>query len=248
MPTLPEIVFHSLGDIQKAWGVSFSDIKQWLIHEHLRAHVWLPMVSVYEIREETLSSKVVLSKKLRHWEGYTQLDPHYYWKLFKSNKVYLREFFCYHGDARLLLTEATESIRIDLSDLVILNEERRRFEAEHHLNPESICDLQKRDCRRKFSPKTQSTTFCPEFRKVKYLGQDYNFGDIQAKVVRQLYEAALTGYPWQNGKQLLADAGSQSFTIANIFKTQPLWRRLIISDKRGFYRLEEDFILSLTPK
>ncbi len=245
MPALPERVFYSLNDIQNAWQVRFSDLKQWLIHDQLKAHTWLPMMSVYELKEEPLGSQVFLRKQLRHWEGYTPLDPHHYRRLFKTEKVYLREFSGVTGNARLLLTETQDSIAIDLDDLVILNEERKRFEKQHQIHPATPCQDQIKGSSVKSEAKTQSTRFDPDFRKVTYRGHDYSFGEIQAEVVRLLYEASLEGNPWQNGKRLLANAGSQSFTIANIFKSKTHWRKLILSDGRGFYRLEEDFLSSL---
>ncbi|MBB5354041.1 hypothetical protein HNR46_004313 [Haloferula luteola] len=57
--------------------------------------------------------------------------------------------------------------------------------------------------------------------------------------MRLLFQAAKDGKPWLNGKQLLHDGGSQSYTLSNLFKRKPVWRKLIHSDGRGYYRMQE---------
>jgi hypothetical protein len=83
------------------------------------------------------------------------------------------------------------------------------------------------------------------FRHITFQGIEFRFGEIQASIVKQLYEAAKTGTPWQSGKRLLQVAGSESFNLANIFVRQPSWRSLIISDRKGQYRLHENFPMDL---
>lgn len=245
MAGLPERVFYSLSDIQTAWQISSSDIRQWLMHGQIRANVWLPLMSVYEIKEQAEGNRIILTKELRHWEGYTPLYPHHCRTLFRSGKVYLRDFLCPANNSKLALPETAESMRFCLDDLVILNVDRRDFEKLYHISETSVCNVKIIGRVGKTQPIIKSTDYDPTFRKIVFNGQKYSFGDIQADVIRQLYEAALTGNPWQNGKQILAKAGSQSFTLSNIFKRNPLWRHLIISDGRGMYRLHESFIASV---
>lgn len=76
-----------------------------------------------------------------------------------------------------------------------------------------------------------------DFRHVHFRGRTWSFGDIQANVVRTLYRAALTGEKWVNGKLLLHEAGSTSLRLNDIFRKQPFWRDLIISDSKGYYAL-----------
>ncbi len=244
MSSLPERVFYSLKDIQSTWQVGESDIKQWLMHGQLNAHIWLPMMSVYEICEEIQGSKVVLTKELRHWEGYTPLYPHHCRTVFRSGKVYLRDFLCARNNHKLSLPESADSIRVLENDLVILHEEKKRFEQKHQLSTTNICQV-KIIGRVGKTKRPSIDSFDPSFKKICFGGQKYNFGDMQASILRQLYDAAIQGEPWQNGKRLLEKAGSQSFTLSNIFKRNPMWRQIIISDERGSYRLNEDFFKSL---
>lgn len=242
MQGLPERVFYSLNDIQNIWQAEDSDLKQWLMHGQIKAHVWLPMISAFEMKEETEGARIIITKQLRHWEGYTPLYPHHCRKIFKAGKVYLREFICPENDAKLVIPDTADAMRFDLDDLVILKEECKRFEERYRIQERSICSVKILGRVGKPQPRISPEHFDPTFKKVFFNGQKYSFGDMQADVIRQLYEAAMDGTPWQNGKQLLAKAGSQSFTLSNIFKRNPLWRHLIVSDGRGMYRLSESFI------
>lgn len=69
------------------------------------------------------------------------------------------------------------------------------------------------------------------------------FGETQARILRLLAEGAHKGEPWQSGKLLLSRAGSRSFSISNLFKRHPIWRDLVVSNRRGFYRLEDRFLI-----
>ena len=76
-----------------------------------------------------------------------------------------------------------------------------------------------------------------EFAKVITGGRIYHFGRIQAKVISQLYAASFTNSPWLFGKDILYKAGSHTTRVSDLFKSQPNWRLLIESDRRGNYRL-----------
>ena len=78
------------------------------------------------------------------------------------------------------------------------------------------------------------------YREVRSRGFCFQFGAIQADVVRVLHAAAEAGQPWQNGKALLTAAGSRSLKMVDVFKSKPEWRELIQSDGRGNYRLRFD--------
>jgi hypothetical protein len=76
------------------------------------------------------------------------------------------------------------------------------------------------------------------YREVTIKGHRITLGPRQADVVRQLHEAALTGSPWRNGKELLMKAGSESTRMHDLFKSKGAdWSLLIDSDRRGLYRL-----------
>lgn len=74
-------------------------------------------------------------------------------------------------------------------------------------------------------------------RVVALNGYRFNFGDIQAAIIRQLLAASDTDNPWVHGKTLLANAGSTSMVMRDAFRHQQNWKELIAADGRGYYRL-----------
>ena len=80
-------------------------------------------------------------------------------------------------------------------------------------------------------------TYYNDFAKIVVGNDIYHFGNIQAKVVKQLYLASNTHSPWLFGKELLYNAGSRCICVRDLFRSQPKWRKLIQSDRRGYYRL-----------
>lgn len=245
MQSLPERVFYTRNELQNIWELSESDVTQYLMHGYLAAHIWLPMMSIYEVAEEIDGARIILTKSLKHWEGYTPLYTHQCRTLFKTGKVYLREFMCEESHKKLILPESVNSIRVCIDDVVILYAERKRFESEHNFMSLSNCRV-KIVGRAMGAQRLKNYSYFEQgFRKVHHEGIDFRFGAIQASVLEQLYDHALEGDPWQNGKQLLEKAGSQSFTMQNVFKSNPHWRKLIESDERGAYRLQESFLASI---
>ena len=92
-------------------------------------------------------------------------------------------------------------------------------------------------------------THSPSYRDVAVNGVRIALGARQAQVVKLLHEAALTGNPWRNGKELLRIAGSQSNRMHDLFKSKKAeWPLLIESDRRGLYRLAISEALSRPSK
>lgn len=76
-----------------------------------------------------------------------------------------------------------------------------------------------------------------DFTCVLFNGQEYTFGVMQAKVLERLWKAYQDGVPWVYGKHILSDIGSGSERIQSIFSHNKYWRRLVLSDGNGKYRL-----------
>lgn len=228
-------MFYTLVDLEAHWFTSTSDIHQWLIYGDLLAAVWLPIMSVFEQTPDSEQSK------LCHWEGFIRLSEHQCRRLFRNGQIILREFVAFDGNHEYQLPEPADDIAVDLEDVVILEQERKRFEARYPgINQTSSHNN---------LPSTESgfeyavsKSFDPAYRSLQADGQQYYFGEIQARIIRLLTEAAREGEPWQSGKVLLQEAGSQSYSLSNVFKRHPIWKELIQSDRRGFYRLNEAFL------
>lgn len=239
---LPPRVFYSLAEIESLWGVCGSEVRQWIVHGTLEVHVWLPLMSVYELIEEKAGKHLVARQGLRHFEGYVSLSPCRYRALLRQDRVYLREFRDAETNDRLVLPENADDFQICHSDIVILQSERERFEIRYQIRSGAF---RRSGWPNRGDANPSNRRFDPSFKTVLIQGREHRFGDIQAAILQRLYQAALDGEPWQAGKRVLSEAGSQSFTISNVFKRNPVWRRLIDSDGRGAYRLRKSFLATL---
>jgi hypothetical protein len=77
---------------------------------------------------------------------------------------------------------------------------------------------------------------------VRVDGEWHSFGPKQAAVLRLLKAAAETDNPWRDGKRLLDDAGATTMRLIDLFKRKPAWRRLVLADGKGRYRLNAEFL------
>ena len=77
----------------------------------------------------------------------------------------------------------------------------------------------------------------PDFSYFIMNGQEYMFGETQAKIIKHLWQANVNGNPWQYGKRILADIGSGSDRIKSVFNHNPDWKNVINSDGKGKYKL-----------
>lgn len=120
-------------------------------------------------------------------------------------------------------------IEVGFDDMVITAAERKRFEYAHG--------------RRIISPDYPNplVLLSDDFSHIKLYGKEYHFGEKQAQAVKYLYNQYSAGKAWVHGKLLLTRAGSESFKVANLFNKHKDWREVIISNTRGFYRINLPF-------
>ena len=231
---LPNRLFYALADLKDCWQISRTELKQWLTNGDLKAQVWLPLMSAYKIKLVMDGAAMKQAPKLCHWEGYISLSRHSCMRLFKSGEIRVREFNCSENQDRYCLPETADDIIISIDDLVILADERQRFEDDHDMTGHCtyLRPVTDNGCEGSGNIYTD-----PDFKIVRVEGAEHRLGDIQANILRQLYESAKDGRPWQNGKKLLQQAGSQSYNLSNIFKHKPIWKKLVLSDGRGSYRV-----------
>lgn len=80
----------------------------------------------------------------------------------------------------------------------------------------------------------------PDYAEVRLGDEMFSFtGTVNRAVIRILHEASIAGRPWQSGKATLAKAGSQDAEakMRNLFGAHPCWGKLLLSDRRGNYRI-----------
>jgi hypothetical protein len=80
----------------------------------------------------------------------------------------------------------------------------------------------------------------PNYRHVWLKGVEFTLGPIHSKIVKLLHQAVLADDPWQNGKNILEQAGSEQTKMVDALKSRKDWKLLIASDGKGMYRLRTD--------
>lgn len=233
---LPKKEFFTPSDIREFWNTTYSDLRHWLVSGYLCSHAWLPLTSVYAGMDN--DPDTIEPEKPIHLEGYIRISGSQCYRLFRQGFILIREFVDADCGKRFRLPGTADDFPVYLDDLVILESEQIRFEREYGLRREQAQINATAGI-------SKDWDFTPSFRKVRIAGRGYSFGEIQSRLLRQLYDAAGTDDPWLCGKQILKQAGSQSFTLANVFKRNPAWRNLIVSDGRGSYRMCERFLSSI---
>lgn len=117
-----------------------------------------------------------------------------------------------------------EGVPVSSDDMVVTKKERQRFEMKYQITP----------FEGEHYPIFSARNHCSE---IYIRGEHHNFGPVQARIIEQLYEASLSNEPWIHGKELLRNAGSAGLRIAGLFNHHKGWREVILSNKRGYYRL-----------
>lgn len=176
----------------------------------------------FEVHEEAGAFRV----PHRHYvhTGLLDLEERDAHALFRDSTV---EVFSFHASPGEYLEIHDEGLPLIVreSDLLVRHDERRRVEAQ--LFPRSAEPV----------PVAQSFSHSNDYRHVSIHGVAFTLGPIQAKVVRLLHKHPRDKSGWCAGKLVLEKAGSNCVRMADVFKSQPNWRKLIESDRRGNYRL-----------
>ena len=231
MICLAESEFYGLNELRDDWHVCGARIKKWLVSGKLQSSLWIPVLSVYSIEECGEADALSVQRVLRHYEGFVPLSHRQCQRLYRNGELTIRDFHSHCGKERFQLPETSDDIRASIDDLLVLNDEKQRFEQEIDLSSSNEIAMET----------TIGTDLAvTDFRNILIDGESYTFGVIQASILHQLYQASVRGKGWLVGKQVLHDVGSESFSLSNVFKHKPVWRRLIESDGRGRYRLRRD--------
>lgn len=227
---LPKREFITLPELASEWRVEISALWRCLIDGDLHGHIRAPLMCVFLVSTIVEAQSVRVEKTPTNWEGYAPLSRYQCQRFYERGQLNLREFICDAEQSHYVLPDETDDLIIDAKRFGILAHERKRFEREHGVAIDT------------FKSSDELPVFDPSFRIVRYQGREHELGPMQAKVVRQLYDAALRGEPWQHGKLLLKQAGSQSFSVLKLFKRNPIGKILIRSTPSGLYRLAEEFL------
>lgn len=221
--------YYALEEVEERWGIPRRDLAYLAENGLLKVSIRLYGVRIERgSYEETDDGQWFSIPEEQTWfQGLQDLRPHDVYKLFHEGEIEVQHFDAPDAEYCHVL-HPDEGIVVRREELVVRREERDRAEAKHGLGG---------------TPRTTEIVFSQhnDFSEVTLGDRTYTLGPIQAQVVRILYEAATTASPWRHGKLVLAEAGSSCTRMADLFKTQPDWRMLIQSDRRGKYRLNIQF-------
>ncbi len=121
-------------------------------------------------------------------------------------------------------------IEVGFDDMIITASELKRFEFEHG----NFVAMRDKD-------KEPLVLLSGDFSYIRLYGEEYRFGGKQAVIIQHLYDKYSAGDPWVHGKTLLRQANSESMRLANLFNHHPNWRKAILSNGRGQYRMNLPF-------
>jgi hypothetical protein len=87
--------------------------------------------------------------------------------------------------------------------------------------------------------RTNTVSHSPDFRSLSWFGTEYFLTEKQAKVVKALWEAREKGSPDVAQEFLLRACDSDGVRLVDLFRRSPAWGSLIVSCRRGAYRLPD---------
>lgn len=224
--------YFTLEEIEARWGMPRRDLVYLAENGLLKVSVRLfgAVIETGYIEEDAETGQgFTVPCSQDRFKGLQDLRDFDAYKIFTNGSSVISAFDAPPMEySHLLSPEA--GLHITTKELVIRKEERDRVELKHNLTGDVD------------HPSNHGFKHNKDFTEVSLSGKTYTLGPIQAEVVARLHQSMLDGGMWRSGKQVLAEAGSQSHRMQDVFKSQknPSWRDLIVSNKRGLYRLNVD--------
>lgn len=219
--------YERLYVLQKQWQVSQEDMFYAIEDAMLRTCIWLPL-RYMEIG--TIKNRQFIHERHEHIEGFVGLRPEDCHTVFSKGRARLRRFHSIdkHDQVLRLSDEPPQpTISVRYNDLVVLQKDREAFESLWGLNdPDAVSSLE-----------DEGFAHSNDYRHITLGGKEYRLGDNQARILEMLHDASQSRNPWVHGKTLIYESGVNAPRLRDVFKHRADWRDLIISDERGYYRL-----------
>ena len=115
MECISELCFYGIEELSQEWQIHHMVVKRWMMSNKLRAHLWLPVQTVYKVVEQD-SMKVSLH--LAHFQGMISVTHKQCQRLFRTGALTIREFYCTTSQIRYKLPETSEVIQAEDNDLI----------------------------------------------------------------------------------------------------------------------------------
>ncbi len=221
--------YDRLEPLSIRWGISRDDIYYAIENGLLRACVWMPLRCV---EFGLLRHGKFIFVRHETKEGFMALRPQDFRLICGKGCAKLRIFRSVEAKEhiiRLTYEPPQPALWVRVQDVVILQADQEGFEQRYQLS--TVAMHPKR-------PRNKSRfTHSHDYRHVQLLHHRFRLGDVQAKIVEHLHSASASNQPWVHGKTLIDVSGSNAIRMRDIFKHKKNWRHLIVSDDRGYYRL-----------
>ncbi len=244
------------------------DVKDFALQNRITAYVWIPLTMIEESHEVTIDNRVLTETIEKNFEGYIPLYASDIRKLLKYQRVNIRYFPGNDPGTKIHLKPGTPDVEVFKKDIVILKDDLKKlqdylgvnvkkstkgvklgqfkkFMEDHNLGIQDVVNAVS-PAQAQPLPRKKPTSYDELYQSIYFKGEHYSFGGVQANIIKQLHEAAMTGHERVHFKILIEKSGSQSMYMRDVFKSKPNWQKLIMSDKRGYYWLHEEFVLSHT--
>ena len=222
--------YFTLKELTERWGVPMSEIADYARNSELEVSVMTVALSAELGRIEAGPDGTMLEVREQDtvlFGPQPVLAPDL-WSVFGRSVHRIARFKPRTPESYLKVADGCPAVRVTIPELLVTRVERDRFEVANGLvfddappPSRAIEDFVQRS----------------DYAEVLLHGERFLLGKIQAQIVRQLHEAAMTKSPWRTGKQLFANSDGRSTRLVDLFKAKPNWRSLIASDGRGSYRL-----------
>lgn len=217
-------LYFDLEEITERWHVRTHDLAYMAENGELRVSTRLEGARLERGTLEVANGQSFRIPYRQDWfSGILDLRRSDAFRVFRDGQARIVHFGA-EGAEYAALVEPTAPLDVRLEHLVMRRSERDRVEAFHGEAGASVAD-------------GIAFQHSEDFRQIRCGDLRLSLGQVQANVVRVLHESSRIDDGWRHGKAVLAEAGSTSNRMSDVFKSQPRWRELIESDRYRKYRL-----------
>jgi len=216
--------YFPLEEIAERWKLHRRDLVYMAEVGELRASVRLHSTQLEQGTVEIRDDRTCVRSERALFTGLQDLTTEDAFLVFRNGEADVREFHTGIAGEYICIMPPGPAIRVRPEHLVVRRAERDRIEAKHRESGHSVAA-------------GLGFQHSPDYRFVRFGEAVMVLGVVQARIVRILHQAADSHLPWCAGKAVLLEAGAASRRMADVFKSQPLYRTFIESDARGNYRL-----------
>ncbi|MBN9023632.1 MAG: hypothetical protein J0H08_16410 [Rhizobiales bacterium] len=227
---LPKKRWFRIADVAKRWEIPPSDVEDYALDEILRLSVVVvDLAAEAGICERDDHTHHHVLEDMPILNGPQPLCRTSLLSIFRDGLAEVGSFRTERPGGYVRVASGVPAVIVRREDLIVTREERDRFEGAHNGGADAnqtVSDAWHND----------------DFTSVRVDNEWHSFGPKQAAVLRLLKAAAETDNPWRDGKRLLDDAGATTIRLIDLFKRKPAWRRLVLADGKGRYRLNAEFL------